>query len=58
MEFVLPLTNSSGVFGGCLNFISAREINKKCYMLVVQAEEARDGVFEKVDSSQSTLRTC
>ena len=48
-EFVLPLTKSSGVFGGRLNFISARELSEKCYMLVMRAEEAGDGVAEKVE---------
>ena len=48
-EFVLPLTKSSEVFGGRLNFISARELSKKCYMLVMQAGEAEDGVTEKVE---------
>ena len=33
-EFVLPLTKSSGVFGGRLNFISVRELSEKCYMFV------------------------
>ena len=31
-EFVLPLTKSSGAFGGRLTFISARELSEKCYM--------------------------
>ena len=48
-EFVLPLTKSSGAFGGRLNFISARELSEKCYMLVMQAGEAGDGVTEKVE---------
>ena len=42
-EFVLPLTKSSGAFGGRLNFISARELSEKCYMLVMRAGEAGDG---------------
>ena len=48
-EFVLPLIKSSGAFGGRLNFISARELSEKCYMLVMRAREARDGVTEKVE---------
>ena len=48
-EFVLPLTKSNGAFGGRLNFISARELSEKCYMLVMRAGEARDGVAEKVE---------
>ena len=48
-EFVLPLTKSSGAFGGRLNFISARELSEKCYMLVMRAGEAGDGIAEKVE---------
>ena len=48
-EFVLPLTKSSGAFGGRLNFISARELSEKCYMLVMRAGEAGDGVTVKVE---------
>ena len=48
-EFVLPLTKSSGAFGGRLNFISARELSKKCYMLVMRAGEAGDEVAAKVE---------
>ena len=48
-EFVLPLTKSSEAFGGRLNFISARELSEKCYMLVMRAGEAGDGVAEKVE---------
>ena len=48
-EFVLPLTKSSRAFGGRLNFISARELSEKCYMLVMRAGKARDGVIEKVE---------
>ena len=48
-EFVLPLTKSSGAFGGRFNFISARELSEKCYMLVMRAGEAGDGVAEKVE---------
>ena len=48
-EFVLPLTKLNGVLGGRLNFISARELSKKCYMLVMRAGEARDGIIEKVE---------
>ena len=48
-EFVLPLTKSSGAFGGRLNFISARELSEKCYMLVMRAGKAGDGVTEKVE---------
>ena len=48
-EFVLPLTKSSRAFGGHLNFISARELSEKCYILVMRAGEARDGVTEKVE---------
>ena len=48
-DFVLPLTKSSRAFGGRLNFISARELSEKCYMLVMRAGEARDGVTEKVE---------
>ena len=48
-EFVLPLTKSNGAFGGRLNFISARELSEKCYMLVMQAWEAGDGVTKKVE---------
>ena len=48
-EFVLPLTKSSGAFGGRHNFISARELSEKCYMLVMRAGEAGDGVAEKVE---------
>ena len=47
-EFVLPLTNSSGAFGGPLNFISTRELSEKCYMLVMRVGEPGDGVIEKV----------
>ena len=36
-------------FGGRLNFISARELSEKCYMLVMRAGEARNGVTEKVE---------
>ena len=46
-QFVLPLTKLSRAFGGRLNFISARELSKKCYMLVMRAGEAGDGVAEK-----------
>ena len=45
----MSLTKSSGAFGGRLNFISARELSKRCYMLVMRAEEAKDGVTEKVE---------
>ena len=45
----MPLTKSSGAFGGRLNFISARELSEKCYMLVMRAGEAGDGVAEKVE---------
>ena len=45
----MPLIKSSGVFGGRLNFISARELSEKCYMLVMRAGEAGDGVTEKVE---------
>ena len=48
-EFVLPLTKSSEVFGGCSNFILARKLKEKCYMLVMRVGEARDGVTEKVE---------
>ena len=48
-EFVLPLTKSSGAFGGRLNFISARKLSEKCYMLVMRAGKAGDGVIEKVE---------
>ena len=48
-EFVLPLTKSSKAFGGRLNFISARELSEKCYMLVMRAGEAGVGVIEKVE---------
>ena len=48
-EFVLPLTKSSGAFGGRLDFISARKLSEKCYMLVMRAGEVRDGVAEKVE---------
>ena len=48
-EFILPLTKSSGAFGRCLNFISVRELSEKCYMLMIRAGEARDGVTEKVE---------
>ena len=48
-EFVLPLTKSSGAFGGRLNFILARELSEKCYMLVMRAGEAEDGTTEKVE---------
>ena len=48
-EFVLPLAKSSGAFGGCLNFISARELSEKCYILVMRAREVGDGVIEKVE---------
>ena len=58
-EFVLPLTKSSGAFGGRLNFISARELSEKCYMLVMRAGEAREmGSPRKLNSSQSASRTC
>ena len=42
-EFVLPLTKSSGAFGGRLNFISTRELSEKCYMLVMRAGKTEDG---------------
>ena len=45
----MPLTKSSGAFGGRLNFILARELSEKCYMLVMRAGEAGDGVTEKVE---------
>ena len=48
-EFVLPLTKSNRAFGGRLNFISARELSEKCYMLVMRAGEAGDGLTEKVE---------
>ena len=48
-EFVLPLTKSSGAFGGRLNFISVRELSEKFYMLVMRAREAGNGVVEKVE---------
>ena len=48
-EFVLPLTKLSGAFGGRLNLISARELSETCYMLVMRAGEAGDGVAEKVE---------
>ena len=48
-ELVLPLTKSSRAFGGRLNFISARKLSEKCYMLVMQAREAKDGNAEKVE---------
>ena len=48
-EFVLPLTKSSGAFGGRLIFISARELSEKCYMLVMRAGEAGNGVTKKVE---------
>ena len=48
-EFVLPLTKSSGAFGGRLNFISARELSEKCYILVMRAGKAGDGVTEKIE---------
>ena len=48
-KFILPLTKSSGAFGGRLNFISARELSEKCYMLVMRAGEVGDGVAEKVE---------
>ena len=48
-EFVLPLTKLSGAFGGHLNFISARELSEKYYMLVMRAGEAEDGVIRKVE---------
>ena len=57
-EFVLPLTKSSGAFGGRLNFISARELSEKCYMLVMRAGEAGMGSLRKLNSFQSASRTC
>ena len=48
-EFVLPLTKSNGAFEGCFNFILARKLSEKCYMLVMRAGEAEDGVVEKVE---------
>ena len=48
-EFVLPLTKLNGAFGGRLNFISVRELSEKCYMLVMRARKAGDGVAEKVE---------
>ena len=48
-EFVLPLTKSSGALGRRLNFISVRELSEKCYMLVMRAGEAGDGVTKKVE---------
>ena len=56
-EFVLPLTKSSGAFGGRLNFISARELNERYYMLVMRAGEAGDGSPRKLNLFQNTLRT-
>ena len=57
-EFVLPLTKSSGAFGGRLNFISARELSEKCYMLVMRAGKQGMGSLRKLNSSQSASRTC
>ena len=45
----MPLTKSSGASGKRLNFILARELNKRCYMLVMRAREARDGVTKRVE---------
>ena len=45
----MPLTKSSRAFGGRLNFISARELSEKCYMLVMLAGEVGDGITEKVE---------
>ena len=45
----MPLTKSNGAFGGHLNFISARELSEKCYMLVMRAGKAGVGVTEKVE---------
>ena len=47
-EFVLPLTKSSGTFGGHLNFILAREMSERCYILVMCAGNTEDRVTEKV----------
>ena len=47
-EFVLPLTKSSRAFRGHLNFISARELSEKCYMLVMRAGKTEDVITEKV----------
>ena len=48
-EVVLPLTKGSGAFGGRLNFVSAKELSEKCYMLVMRAGESGVGVTEKVE---------
>ena len=56
-EFVLPLTTSSGAFGGRLNFISARKLSEKCYILVMRAGEEGMGSPRKLNSSQSASRT-
>ena len=48
-EFVLPFTKSSRAFRRRFNFILARELNERCYMLVLQAGEVGDGVAEKVE---------
>ena len=45
----MPLTKSSGAFGGRLNFISARKLSEKCYMLVMRAGEVVDGITKKVE---------
>ena len=45
----MPLTKLSGAFGGRLNFISAKELSEKCYMLVMRVGKAGDGVNEKVE---------
>ena len=47
-EFVLLLIKSSGTFGGRLNFISLWELSERCYMLLMRAREAGDGVTKKV----------
>ena len=57
-KFVLPLTKSNGAFGGRLNFISARELSERCYMLVMHVGKVEDGVIEKVELVQSTWKTC
>ena len=56
--FVLPLIKSSETFGGRLNFISTRELSEKCYMLVMWAGEAGDGIIKKVELVLKCVKMC
>ena len=48
-DIVLPLKKSSEAFGGCLNFISTRELKGRCYILVIPSRKAKDGVTDKIE---------